>query len=128
MADEKEQIPDLIQYIRNSAGASFSDKAFNATDGLILAQLSYFNWSKAGIDYDPSTGGIAESRPLSEAIYLIKEKYRARSETPDAPARDKYNYMLLEALEESNRFKHMTMSGYYQTMTKRQDAGISGSG
>lgn len=106
MADRQKS--DLVSYVENQRNQQFTDKPFNSTDGLVLAELGYIHWNDLGIDY-PSESTMT----LREAISKLDSNYR-KSLSEDFQE-------LLTALEQSERFGNMDMSNFYVVKTTRED-------
>ena len=106
MADRQKS--DLVSYVENQKNQQFTDKPFNSTDGLVLAELGYIHWNDLGIDY-PSENTMT----LREAISKLDSNYR-KSLSEDFQE-------LLTALEQSERFGNMDMSNFYVVKTTKED-------
>lgn len=106
MADRQKS--DLVSYVENQKNQQFTDKPFNSTDGLVLAELGYIHWNDLGIDY-PSESTMT----LREAISKLDSNYR-KSLSEDFQE-------LLTALEQSERFGNMDMSNFFVVKTTKED-------
>lgn len=106
MADGQKS--DLVSYVENQKNQQFTDKPFNSTDGLVLAELGYIHWNDLGIDY-PSDNTMT----LREAISKLDPNYR-KSLSEDFQE-------LLTALEQSERFGNMDMSNFYVVKMTKED-------
>ena len=102
------QKSDLALYVEKQKNKQFSDKPFNSTDGLVLAELGYIRWDEIGIDY-PSDCSLT----LREAISKLDSNYR-QSLSEDFQD-------LLTALEKSERFGNMVISNYFVQKTTKAD-------
>lgn len=106
MADRQKS--DLVSYVEKQKNKDFSDKPFNSTDGLVLAELGYIHWDEIGIDY-PGDGSLT----LKEAISKLDSNYR-QSLSEDFRE-------LLTALENSERFGNMDISNFFVQRTTKAD-------
>lgn len=106
MAGQKKS--DLVQYVEQQKNKSFAEKDFNTTDGLVLAELSYINWEKLGIDY-PADGSMT----LKDVIGKMPEKIRSEL--------DENTRELLTAVADSERFGNMLISNYCEAHKEKQE-------
>lgn len=99
---DEQKVYDLVEYVKACGNQSFSEKGFNTADGLVLAELSYIDWSSLNIPY-PGDGTMT----LAEAISNLPSEVMAGAED--------WFYQLLQAIIKSERFGSMVVSNFYET-------------
>ena len=110
MPEEKKYLSDLEAYVYEQRNMSFSEKAFNTADGLVLAELAYIDWSGLNID-DSGNGKLL----LKDAIDLLEPDYKSGlSET-------RRELLTKIASGDNNRFGNMEISNFFQSNIKKHE-------